>query len=1559
MAYHVLSKLDDHVHEVLPRVLSAEVERHCAECATCHAALIEARARKTALEAALPPVEASPELVERAQQHVERHLASDRRWRRRVVWSGLGLAASLLAALIGLHVYTANLAPNRYDLVLVGQRELPIGAPSALRVQVVDSRAQRAAVPGVPVKVELLDQAGARIATLAEFTTDANGNGQPRFTPPDWPNGEYTLLFTAKTPDGVESMVRSVRLTRPAKLLLTSDKPVYQPGQEIHLRALALRQPDLHPVAEQPAVFSIADPQGNIVFKREAKTSRFGIVAADCPLAEELLEGAYRIACKVGDSESDLSVEVKRYVLPRFKIEIAFDRPFYQPGETGRASVRARYFHGEPLRAASVTPSLVEGEGEAGPRPLAPVQTDAYGEAVVLFVAPNAGSRFQLRADVADGAGQKETAGAVRVLAAQPLQIALYPEGGDLVPGVLNHVFVRLTLPDGSPAADVRLTATGVEEELRTNRDGFAFFETNPRGEAVKFLVRALSKNGVEITSLLQELRCGAKREELLLRPEKTVYRTGEELKLKVLSPNMSGPVFFDLIRPGEATQTLVSDSIDAATGENDARLRLPPEASGAIEVCAYRPAAGAWLRKSRLIYVLPRGELKVSARMASSQHRPGGDAKIDFTLTGDDGRPAVGALSLSAVDEAVFSVLPQKLGLEKRFFLSDASVVKDVYSLAPQWTPGVQDDPRRDEALFAAASTSSETSSRSPHSLSGDDHAAKAAAMDQLRRERLGVIRVGWAGWFGLLLVLAYGGLWLCLPRKHIVTFQLTFLVFIPLVSVVAVCLPILMLGTRHSGVEAFGVFGGGFQPPAAAEAAAKVDEPVPQRVEHAADPGKNPPASIRVRESFPETLLWRPEAITDEQGRYTLDLKLADSITTWKLAASAVSADGRFGDAALDVAVRQDFFVEPSLPVALTRNDEVEIPVVVHNELTERQTVKIKLTEAAWFSCRDGEQSVVLGPGEVKSARFRVKALKVGKQTLHVAAASERFADAVKRPLEVLPDGRRVEQTTNGSLNQPADLHLTVPDTAVEGSVRAYLKLYPSAFSQLVEGLDGVFQLPSGCFEQTSSTTYPNVLALDYLRKTRQAKPELEARAQRFIQTGYQRLLSFEVAGGGFDWYGKGPANVRLTAYGLMEFSDMARVHEVDPKLLERTRRWLLAQQHGDGSWSEQPDGVGRPVFRPNQVGPQGVPAPGPAANALLSTAYVAWAVFGAGGDREQARPALEYLLLHRPSDIQDIYTLALVCNALLAISPDDDVASPYLDVLEARKQAVGDGKLLYWSQVGVRTSFEGAGTSGNIEATALATLALLRAKRSPGTTSQALAWLVSQKDPNGAWHSTQATVLTLKALMFAGQPSEAKERRIEVRLGKDYRKEIVLKPDQADVLHIEDLTPQLTTGSQRLTLTDRSGSAVGYQVAFRYHVPETEAAGKPTLKIDLHYDRQTATVGDALTATVQVQNAMAEPARMVMLELPTPPGFRADVEELNRAVEQRTVDKVEVQPQRVVVYLRGLQVGQTLPLSYRLEARTPATVTAGAGRVYEYYAPERQGFSTPTRLTIEARR
>ena len=195
-----------------------------------------------------------------------------------------------------------------------------------------------------------------------KVTTDAHGIAEPRFDVPDWPDPACELLVSAQTPQGTEALRRSVTLKRTRQVMLSTDKPVYQPGQVIKLRALALRQPDLKPVAGQPAVFTVTDPKGNVIYKQGVTTSAFGIAAsfrrdaakededAACALADELIEGTYTVACKVGLAESKVNVEVQRYVLPKFKVELTTDRPFYAPNEPARVTVQ----YGKADREAAV-----------------------------------------------------------------------------------------------------------------------------------------------------------------------------------------------------------------------------------------------------------------------------------------------------------------------------------------------------------------------------------------------------------------------------------------------------------------------------------------------------------------------------------------------------------------------------------------------------------------------------------------------------------------------------------------------------------------------------------------------------------------------------------------------------------------------------------------------------------------------------------------------------------------------------------------------------------------------------------------------------------------------------------------------------------------------------------------------------------------------------------------------------------------------------------------------------------------------------------------------------
>jgi hypothetical protein len=240
----------------------------------------------------------------------------------------------------------------------------------------------------------------------------------------------------------------------------------------------------------------------------------------------------------------------------------------------------------------------------------------------------------------------------------------------------------------------------------------------------------------------------------------------------------------------------------------------------------------------------------------------------------------------------------------------------------------------------------------------------------------------------------------------------------------------------------------------------------------------------------------------------------------------------------------------------------------------------------------------------------------------------------------------------------------------------------------------------------------------------------------------------------------------------------------------------------------------------------------------------------------------------------------------NALLAMEGSPAAAS-YLDHLASLGKVSSDKKQVWWeSDTHGRTLFHGGGQSGSVETTALATLALLQGNGKPENIRDALSWLAAQKDGRGTWHSTQATVLALKALL-AGTDRPLggdKPRRLAVKLDGEQVEEVEIPADQADVVSQLDFSQRVASGARRLTLEDRSATSSNYQVVVRYHVPElAEARESGPLGVRLDFDRTKVKVDKEVEVTASVTNAGPTSIPMVVVELPTAPGFSPVTEDV----------------------------------------------------------------------------
>jgi uncharacterized protein YfaS (alpha-2-macroglobulin family) len=694
-----------------------------------------------------------------------------------------------------------------------------------------------------------------------------------------------------------------------------------------------------------------------------------------------------------------------------------------------------------------------------------------------------------------------------------------------------------------------------------------------------------------------------------------------------------------------------------------------------------------------------------------------------------------------------------------------------------------------------------------------------------------------------------------------------------------------------------------------------------------------------------------------------------MADSITTWRITALASSKDGRLGSVDASLRAFQDFFIDLDLPLSLTVGDEVSIPVGVFNYLPEAQTVRLELEQADWFDL-SGErvQEMQIGANDISVVYFRIKARQFGLQPFKVTALGSKMSDAILKQVQVYPDGKQIRFSMSDRLQsgQPVRQSVTIPAEAIPGTQNLTVKVYPGVFSQIVEGLDSILRMPFGCFEQTSSTTYPNVLVLDYLKSTNQAAPEAQMKAEEYINLGYQRLTTFEVqSSGGFSLFGEPPADRMLTAYGLQEFSDMNRVHPVDPALIRRAADWLASQQQSDGSWENDRGLVHENTW--SSLGNDRLPV----------TAYITWSLIDAGfGNEPAATKGLEYLREFQ-SQAQDAYVTALVANALVAgdMSQGKALSSPTQAVLDRLAGlAQREGGKASWKS-GIATFMGSEGQTGSIETTALAAYAFQRAGSDPDLANAALAYLIGQKDSFGTWNTTQATVLTLKALLQSVRAGGDKANaQVTLSLNGGQSRTLQITPENFDVVQqvsFEDVN----LGRENTVEINVSGTGnLMYQVAGSYYLPWDKLAKYPDLApredlvtIGVAYDRTELAVNDSVNVKVSLSlNQNGARAESAMVDLGIPPGFTVQTEDLDALVARykdtppdyafARIARYELTGRQILVYLTNLSNGNPLEFSFRLKAKYPLRVQTPSSSAYDYYNPNVQGTLPPQTLVVK---
>lgn len=698
------------------------------------------------------------------------------------------------------------------------------------------------------------------------------------------------------------------------------------------------------------------------------------------------------------------------------------------------------------------------------------------------------------------------------------------------------------------------------------------------------------------------------------------------------------------------------------------------------------------------------------------------------------------------------------------------------------------------------------------------------------------------------------------------------------------------------------------------------------------------------RVREYFPETLLWRPEVITDADGRAVVNFKMADSITTWKMYSIASTKDGKFGFAEKQATAFRSFFVDLDPPRSLTAGDEIFLPAQVRNYTEKQQKVEVKMDAEKWFSpIGSSIQNVEVKSGGSANAVFGFKAAEpIEKGRQRVTAVGDSDSDAIQKDVTVRPDGREENVSDASLFKQSEKLAIDIPPDAVSGGRDVRLRIYPGVYSHIYEAIDGLLKRPYGCGEQTISSTYPNLMLL----KARPDSPNA-ALARKNLQSGYERMLGFRSSDGGFSyWGGKDVSDVALTAYAIRFLTDASSVIAVDKSVIDNASAFLQKAQAADGSWP-YPSAWGI-EYRDKQT--------------VLRTAYIARVLAAVDHDLPAVAKALDHLR-NGAARYDDPYVIALTGLTALEVGGEKNIALAREFTTRLSQLMQSERNSSFWD-LRSNTAFYGWGSAGRIETTALVIQFLQKLSDMTNggdhfaveTLPKAMMFLLTSKDRYGVWYSTQTTINVLDALLAGDAIKASGERTLTVTVNGKAAQKVRLRAGQIEATDI-DLTSMAANGHLEVAIDGGEGSPILAQLTGKYYSPWSrsgDVASPVTLGLNENCDRTQAKIMEDITCTVKVERVGFRGYGMLVAEIGTPPGADVSRESLDAAlIADGSISRYEILPDRIVLYMWAKAGGTACKFKFRqryaINAKAPAAIA------YDYYNPDAHAEAAPIRFTV----
>uniref|UniRef100_A0A182W9H3 TEP1-F n=1 Tax=Anopheles minimus TaxID=112268 RepID=A0A182W9H3_9DIPT len=685
--------------------------------------------------------------------------------------------------------------------------------------------------------------------------------------------------------------------------------------------------------------------------------------------------------------------------------------------------------------------------------------------------------------------------------------------------------------------------------------------------------------------------------------------------------------------------------------------------------------------------------------------------------------------------------------------------------------------------------------------------------------------------------------------------------------------------------------------------------------------------------RTNFLESWLWKTTKL-DASGAAMMKEVVPDTTTAWHL--TGFSIDAEYGlniiTQPLEFVTVKEFYIVEQLPYSIRRGEAVALQFMIFSNfplIYQGAVTMYNVNNQTEFEGRPaGEtsytKSVMVTPKTGVLVSFTVKARKLGEMTILVKASIEPANDAIESVIRVMPESLVKREMVSrffchdSFLNQTFNISLDLDKKANKDYKKIEFVLTPNILTSVMDNLENLLSVPTGCGEQNMMRLVPIVQVLDYMTSIASSNIVVTNKAKQLLKMGYQNQLRYRQQDGSFGLWEKSGGGVFLTAFVGKTLATAAKyINEIESDVVMKAYDWLATRQHRTGRFDEA-----GAIFHKDMQGGlrQGI--------ALTSFVLISFMEYEKAAIKHAAvvKKGINYVT-ETLSSIEDSYDLAIATYALMLHG--HSTRERFLEKLIGMSTVQRNGTERYWQR-----------SAHSIETTAYALLSFVLAEKFVDGTS-IMRWLVKQRYTPGSFPRTQDTFVGLKALTKLAEKISPSRNDYTVTLRHSGRKQEfrVNSQDIGELQHADGVDDSLQMQ------IDVAGIGFGLlQVTYEYGIDLWNVSNRFNLEVEQTLTNAGARLQLEVCSSF-IPKLSDERSNMALVEVNFPSGYTTDRDLIIDSSRYNPIQKIEVRfgATSVVVYYNNMGTERNCftVIAYRRQKvylKRPAFVL-----VHDYYEPE----------------